>query len=240
MSRPAGKNIHRSEHRPLASASTKEGVRNPAVWCILLIIACSFTAYSNSLTNGYAYDDLDIIVKNPNIRSFESVVSSLHSYRPIRWFTFALDYQLWGLDPFGYHLSNVLLHAVCSVLVFWVARLIIRDLAGALIVSLLFCAHPVTTEAVGNISNRNELLGTIFSLSALLFYIKRSARPLFIVAVLPLHILALMSKEAIAVSLPLLFIASMPLSTMLMMARSHLSGSQDSGIVSAVSSTGPT
>ncbi len=207
MNHPVRTDVATPRRRDDANIDGPARGRKKVVWFSLLIIAFSFVAYSNSLTNGYAYDDPAIIVKNPTIRSISNVVSSLHSYRPVRWFTFALDYRLWKLDPFGYHLTNVFLHSVCGLLVFGVARLLIKDLVGAFIVSLLFCTHPVTTEAVGNISNRNELLGTMFSLSAFYFYTRKNETWLFMLAVFPLHILALMSKEAIAVSLPLCFIA---------------------------------
>jgi hypothetical protein len=206
MPRSSTKDAARTSRREQAIPHRRTGFGNKAVWFSVLIVACSLVAYSNSLLNDYAYDDHVTVVKNTDIQSFSTLISSLDPYRPVRWLTFAVDYRLWKLDPFGYHLSNLILHAVCGLLLFGVARLVIKDIVGALFVSLLFCAHPVTTEAVANISNRNELLGGIFSLSAFYCYIRKHDSRRCLVALLPLHVIALMSKEAIAVSLPLLYI----------------------------------
>jgi hypothetical protein len=172
----------------------------------LLIVLCAFIAYWNSLENGFVYDDSRYIVSNRNIRSLSSLISVVGFYRPIRWFSFAADYHFWKLNPLGYHLSNLLLHAACALLVFHVAKLITKDRLASLVASLLFCIYPLTTEAVDNISNRNELFGTFFSLSALYLYIQKSKSLFFLLAVVPLHLFALMSKEAIAISLPIIYI----------------------------------
>ncbi len=164
-------------------------------------------AYSNSLTNGFAYDDNTTIRSNPGIRSFSGVLSLLSPYRPMRWITFGLDYRLWKLNPIGYHVTNLLLHVICGLLVFLVAKAIVKNTFGALAASLLFCTYPLTTEAVDNISNRNELLGTAFSLIAVYFYSKKNESKWYLLAVVPAHALALLSKEVIAISLPLLYIA---------------------------------
>jgi len=173
---------------------------------MLLIVFCSFIAYWNALGNGFAYDDYVIILENPVIRSLSSLPSSLGFYRPMRWFSFALDYHFWKLNPVGYHLTNVLLHAGCALLVFHIVNLLIKDRVGSLMVSLIFCTYPVATEAVDNISNRNELLGTLFSLSAFFLYIQKSKSLAILLAVVPLHFLGLLSKEGIGIALPLLYI----------------------------------
>ncbi len=182
------------------------GSRNTIIWFNVLIVACASVAYSNGITNGFTYNDQWMILNNPAIRDLSSLVSSLHLYRPVRLLTYAVDYQFWGLNPIGYHLSSLLLHAICSVLVFYVARVVIQNDLGALIAAVLFSVHPITTEAVDNISSRPDILGAIFSLLAFYCYVKRRRSRLFLLAVAPLHILAFMSKEVIAVSLPIMFI----------------------------------
>ncbi len=204
-----GRREHRLEtagRRPPRDGAGPAG-RNLVLWSSLLIVAASFIAYGNSLSNGFAYDDDTLIVQNPVIRSISGVVSTVNLYRPVRWLTFALDYRLWKLDPTGYHLTNVLMHAACALLVFWVMRLLVRSTIASLAIALLFCVHPIATEAVDNVSNRNELLGTFFSLCAFGCYMQRDRSRWWSMAVLPFHLVALLSKEAIAVSLPLAYIA---------------------------------
>ncbi|OYT73874.1 MAG: hypothetical protein CFK52_00520 [Chloracidobacterium sp. CP2_5A] len=139
------------------------------LWAASLAVA----VYANTLGNDFAYDDIPLIVNNPAVhqadwraiwlRGYWSHISGGGgNYRPLTVTTFALDYQLWGLRPLGYHLTNVLLHAAN---VGWLSVLLRRyRLSAALtgLAALLFAAHPVHTEAVANIVGRAELLGMFF------------------------------------------------------------------------------
>lgn len=129
--------------------------------------------YANTLGNDFAYDDIPLIVNNPAVRQFDwraiwlrgywsHVTGGGGNYRPLTITTFALDYRLWGLRPFGYHLTNILLHAANVAWLFVLLRRYrLRGLTAGL-AAVLFAVHPVHTEAVANITGRAELLGMFF------------------------------------------------------------------------------
>jgi 4-amino-4-deoxy-L-arabinose transferase-like glycosyltransferase len=115
-------------------------------------------------------------------------------YRPIVILSYALNYKLGGLRPFGYHLANIFLHALNSVLVYLLAHLIFERKRPALFSALLFAIHPVHTEAVTGVVGRAELLAFLFSLSSLLMYITSKERKGYVLS-LAFFLLALFSKE---------------------------------------------
>ena len=101
-----------------------------------------------------------------------SVYSQHLSYRPLTVTTFRWNVGLHGLSVFGFHLVNLLMHAVCSALVVLVARRVLREhgATAPLFAGLLFAVHPVHVEAVANIVCRAELLCCIFWCLAFLSY----------------------------------------------------------------------
>ena len=100
------------------------------------------------------------------------------SFRPLTVLSFRLNYALHALEPWGYHLGNLLAHAAVSVLVLALALRLRPDLPrGAVAGALLFAAHPIHTEAVCNTVGRAELLSAGFVLGALLAYDRSAAPP---------------------------------------------------------------
>ena len=103
-------------------------------------------------------------------------------YQPFTWLTFGLDYKLWGMDPYGYHLSNLLLHTLNAGLFYAVGlRLLRLGLPearekhlrwGAAFAALFFAAHPLRVESVAWITERRDVLSGAFYLGAALFYLK--------------------------------------------------------------------
>jgi Flp pilus assembly protein TadD len=141
--------------------------------------------YANSLNNPFVYDDYRLIVENPAIQNLASVLSILvrDITRPLVSLSYALDTSIWGTRPFGYRMTNVLLHAVNVILVYWVGFLAATDwrrrgggrfgLAPeprvvALASCLLVAAHPVMTQAVAYVTGRSEVLFSLFFLASLL------------------------------------------------------------------------
>jgi len=127
--------------------------------------------YANSLGNGFVYDDPNAITGNEavvagDLRTILSTPSWWGDgrgtlWRPLTTLTFALDYALYGAAPFGFHVVNVGLHALVSVLV-----LVVFARAGvasgvAFAAAALFASHPVHTEAVANVVGRAELLAAV-------------------------------------------------------------------------------
>jgi tetratricopeptide (TPR) repeat protein len=136
----------------------------PAVLMAALLMVAVVIAYGNSVLNGFVWDDHDIIVNNPVNRDVSFVGSLFLSadstitgnqkayYRPLNRLTYMLDYQLFGLQPFGYHLENLLIHLFNTLFLFFLARTLFSRLAPAFIAALLFAVHPVNTEAVNFLS----------------------------------------------------------------------------------------
>jgi tetratricopeptide (TPR) repeat protein len=110
------------------------------------------------------------------------------SYHPILWSSFALDHGLWWMDPFGYHLTSLLLHVVNAVIVYSIASLLLSyarvfessnfgmpEKLTALSATLLFAIHPLRVEAVAWVSARAELLSTLWGLLGIYGYLRAKA-----------------------------------------------------------------
>ena len=141
--------------------------------------------YVNALQNPFVYDDFRLIVENPsilNLRDLKSVIVR-DITRPLVNVSYAVDTMIWGRVPLGYHVTNLVLHAINVILVFWVALLAAddrrrqaRDLpwtSGAPHVigfasAAVFAVHPMMTEAVGYVTGRSEVLFSFFFLLGLL------------------------------------------------------------------------
>ncbi|MBM4086233.1 MAG: hypothetical protein FJ272_15725, partial [Planctomycetes bacterium] len=94
------------------------------------------------------------------------------AYKPVALCSFAVDYGLWGHEPWGYHLTNVMLHCVSGILLWALGRRLMLGPLAAFSAALIFAVHPVHTEALDWVKNRAELLPTGFGLIALLGFIQ--------------------------------------------------------------------
>ena len=160
--------------------------------------------YANTLNNGFVYDDRVVVVDDPQIRDFGHWRSIIGDPRVLKTLTFMVDYQVWGLSPFGYHLTNIVLHLLVTMTLYVLVYTMTGITRLALITSLVFAVHPIHTEVVANIANRKDALATLFVLLALLFYIKRGASGWRLGLSLTAYVLALLSKEVVGLAfLPL-------------------------------------
>ena len=144
----------------------------PNYWVAAGLALLSVLLYLNTLGHDFVFDDVTLILQNPQIRSLDwwgIVVDS--GYRPVRTLTYAFNYLIGGENPFSYHLFSVLLHALNVVVLY---RLLWWLSAGsgfaAGLGSLFFALHPVQTAAVAYISGRKDLLAALFMMLALVFY----------------------------------------------------------------------
>ena len=128
----------------------------PAVLAVAVLLA-----YFNALTGIFQFDDYNVIVNNPAVHSLPAWFDSMPGIRPLLKFSYALNWTV-NAGPFGFHLFNVLVHAVNAVLVYRVLCALRERQAGAdwapLVGALLFALHPVQTEAVTYISGRSVSL----------------------------------------------------------------------------------
>ncbi len=176
----------------------------------LLPLLC-LLVYLPALHHDFVMDDTMLVVANPYITSWKYLPQMLsqdawnvwerHNYwRPIFSISLALDYSLWGLNPLGFHLTNMLLHAANTALLYLLVTRLRNAQAGTM-AALLFAIHPIQAHAVNVISVRADLLAALFALLGFMAFFSR--RRLLLACML---VLALLSKE-ISVFLPFLFFA---------------------------------
>lgn len=183
--------------------------KNENVIIVLLLFATVMLCYANMLGAGFVWDDEYLVVQNPLVRapllSFgmfkQDIVNSGFTttiyYRPLQILSYAFDYRLWKLHPAGFHFSNIFLHFLNALLVFFFTRKITDNKPLALLTSVLFVTHPAHAGAVSYISGRAEPLYFLFGfLYMLLFEIfMDKKRYVFLAAALISLCLALVSKE---------------------------------------------
>ena len=169
----------------------------------------TIAVYLPALAGGFVWDDW-IFVTEPLIRRWDGLLSiwlspadvrDEHHYWPVVYSTFWLEHKLWGFHAFGYHVVNLLLHSVNSVLV-W--RLLMRlEVPGAWLAGALFAIHPVHVESVAWIIERKDLLSTLFCLCVVHTWLRYTESPTTrrLVYCLALFTAAMLSKS-IAVTLP--------------------------------------
>lgn len=145
---------------------------------VLLALLCALV-YANSLFNGFVYDDWDLVVHNQWVKEgplldalrsgyWETSRGGSFYYRPVVSISYWIDHRIWGLNPLGYHLRNLLLHAAASILVLLLGVRWLGTRSGAFAAAALFAVHPVHTQSVTWIAGRTDLFATVFFLLALL------------------------------------------------------------------------
>jgi len=214
-------------------------------WAPVISALIAATIYIPSLGHGYALDDQGDIVENEAVQPYQSPVDVVLSpyrwhvppqrspYRPLTSLSFWINGGSGG--PWGFHATNVLLHAFATGLV----TLLLVSLGGtgrwALVGGVVFAVHPVHVEAVANIVGRGDVLMTIFSLLGVLSFLDRSntlARRAGAVAIA--YAFALVSKEN-GVALPGLLMA-----VALLAPRSDTRGTSEAGDISDAYNATPT
>jgi tetratricopeptide (TPR) repeat protein len=183
-----------------------DGQRIKVVYIILLAIVVFFPV----VLNEFIWDD-DAIYDNPLVKSANGLtqiwfnpkanIRELH-YWPVVYTTFWIEHHLWADNPIGYHLVNILLHALNIILLWKLLQKI--QLPGAWFCALLFAVHPVHVESIAWAIERKDVLSGLFYLAAFLMYLKYQDKPtwkLYLLS-LGLFVCALLSKS-ITVSLPI-------------------------------------
>ena len=179
-----------------------------------LFVIGALVAFSINLNNYFLSDDFAQIGK---VLGGDFSVTWGHEYggffRPLFIWSYVIDGRLWGAHPFGYHLTNAVLHGANSFLVFRLGRALFSDgEAGignrlSLAAAVLFLFHPSHTEAVSWISGRADLIATSFVLVSLWSYLayEKHRRTLLLIVSLLSFWLALLAKES-AICLPFIML----------------------------------
>jgi tetratricopeptide (TPR) repeat protein len=194
---------------------------------LLLIILVCLAVYFNALFNGFVFDDIPQIVKNPWIKDIRYIPNMFFDnvwgfigetsnyYRPLMHVSYMIGYFVFGLKPWGFHLINVFLHVIVSALVYLIVRRLLDDPPNqapsrfgspAFWAAILFATHPIHTEVVTPIMGISDLSFTLFYLFSFYFYIRgeeRTGRD-YILSVLSFFV-ALLCKEP-AITLPVILI----------------------------------
>lgn len=180
---------------------------------LVVVCALAIGIYLNSLENGFALDDVAMVAENEQVHGIARLPEAVSGpywmtgpsefgmYRPVTLATFAVDWELWSGDPIGFHLTNIVLHAAATALVFLLLLQLGVIVPGALAGAAVFALHPVHVEAVANVVGRAEVLTTIFFLAACLVHGRWGKGWGGAVAVGALYLLSLLSKE-MGVTLP--------------------------------------
>jgi protein O-mannosyl-transferase len=164
------------------------------LFSVFIILIAVFAVYANTLQNEFTnWDDGPLIVNKKEIRSldFENLKKIFDykaggTYQPVRVFSYAIDYHFWGLNPVGYHIHNIILHAMAAVFLYLSLLNIIPQIRGmdlldnksiqytALFTALFFAVHPVNVEAVTWLSGRKYVLLSFFSFLSFYLFVKNS------------------------------------------------------------------
>lgn len=182
-------------------------------WALALL---AFAAYLPALRAGFIWDDITAIVQNPVVLAPEGLLhlwlnpaanAGESHYWPLAYSTFWLEHRIWGLRPFGFHLTNIAMHCLNTVLVFRVLSRL--RVSVAWFASALFAVHPVHVESVAWVIERKDVLSAaLYLLSGLCFFrfadapLPRSQRTWSGYAASLLLFVAAMLAKSIAVSLP--------------------------------------
>jgi protein O-mannosyl-transferase len=157
------------------------------------------------------YDDPQYVTANSHVLAglkgdsirWAFTATESHNWHPLTWLSLQLDYQLYGLRPWGYHLTSLLLHSANTVLLFLVFRWLTGAVWPSALVAALFAVHPLHVESVAWVAERKDVLSTFFGLCALAAYAGYVQRPglLRYLPVLLAMALSLMAKPML-VTLP--------------------------------------
>jgi len=211
------------------------------IWAAaLLVTALTLIIYLPALQNDFVnWDDDKYVYENEHIRFLDfkllkwSFGFHILNWHPLTLLSHSIDYALWGLNPIGHHLTNIIFHSVNTFLLFILLVYLLTNvrlakssfsetnyktatgnIIAASVAALLFGIHPIHVESVAWVAERKDVLSTFFVLLSLVFYSKyvikqetkkTNSQPLYYILSFVFFILALMSKP-MAVTLPFILI----------------------------------
>lgn len=144
------------------------------------LVLLTLLAYLPAMRAGWIWDDDYYVTQNVNLRSAAGLkdlwlkLGAVPQYYPVTHTTFWVEYQLWRLNPVGYHIDNILLHALAAVLLY---RLLSKlNVPGAWLAAAVWAVHPVNVESVAWVTERKNVLSAVFYLAAFLAYLRFDER----------------------------------------------------------------
>ncbi|HUI46967.1 MAG TPA: tetratricopeptide repeat protein [Nitrospirota bacterium] len=182
---------------------------------VLLLVITFMTYFQITGHDFISYDDPAYITENVHVMNglnYNSIKWAFTSvgisyWHPMTWISHMVDYQIYGSNPFGHHMTNIIIHTLNTLLLFYLLYYSTKQYWKSLFVAAVFALHPLHVESVAWAAERKDLLSTFFMMLTLLFYsasvINKNRR--FYVLTILFYILGLMSKPML-VSLPLVLI----------------------------------
>jgi tetratricopeptide (TPR) repeat protein len=192
----------------------------------LVVAAVTFAVFLPSLRNGFVnWDDTTNFLNNPDYRGLAwenlrwmATTFLLGQWIPLTWLTLGFDYVLWGMEPFGYHLTNLVLHCATAVAWYLTSRRLLALgtpslgysalTGGALASALFFAIHPLRVESVAWVTERRDVLSGLFFALTMLGYLQARATDgnrSWLRLSIGCYALAALSKS-IVVSLPIILL----------------------------------
>ncbi len=181
----------------------------------LIVFFFGLALYGNTYKNKYSLDDHLVTYPNEQIAQGLKAIPDIlttryaqeeqlsYGYRPLVKITYAVEYAIWGFKPGRSHFFNALFYALTGLLLFHLLKKLFKNHHPAFpfIITLLFLAHPVHTEVVASLKNRDELLGFLFNLLTLLMILRfvETRRIRFLLLSVLMFILVLLSKPTAAI-----------------------------------------
>jgi Flp pilus assembly protein TadD len=141
-----------------------------------LILLITVVVYAPAVTGEFVWDDDFYVSRNAVLESLDGLrriwfdVGATVQYYPLVFTTFWIEHQVWGNDPVGYHLVNILLHGLAAVLLGRLLRSL--NVPGAWLAAVLFAVHPVHVESVAWVTERKNVLSLCFYLGAAMAYVR--------------------------------------------------------------------
>jgi protein O-mannosyl-transferase len=184
-------------------------------FCLGLTVA-TLSVYARLASHPFLnYDDPQYVSENPHIQAGLSVrtlnwaLTAVYAsnWHPLSWISHAIDYQLYGLEPGGHHISSLVIHVVNVVLLFWLLQRMTGAIGRSAFVAGLFALHPLNVESVAWIAERKSVLSTLFfllTLIAYLMYVRQTNWKRYLVVIL-FFIMGLASKPMV-ISLPFILL----------------------------------
>jgi protein O-mannosyl-transferase len=140
-----------------------------------LIVAVVFLAYFPSLSGGFILDDVGLVANNDQVKASDGLyrfwcTTEAIDYWPVTNTTFWIEWHLWGVNPTGSHITNLILHIVESLLIWIILRKL--SIPGAFLAAMIFAVHPVNVESVAWIAQRKNMVAMLFFLLSILWYLE--------------------------------------------------------------------
>ncbi len=183
--------------------------------CIFLTVATFAVFWQVSQYDFINFDDPIYVTENSHVQSGITLeglrwafgTTYAEFWHPLTWLSLMSDYQLYGLNAGGYHVTNVILHLLSTLLLFWLFQRMTGAIWKSAFVAALFALHPLHVESVVWITKRKDVLSAFFWMLTLCLYVYYTEKPVIkrYLLVLSSFVLALMSKPMV-VTLPVIMI----------------------------------